>query len=177
MAQIIEDAERRVVHLAQETRAKINKPVCWPVALGHAPWIEEVWANYLSNAMTYGGAPPYIELGSDELEPVYDAAVLDTSGDEDDLVLPPGMVRFWIRDNGAGISPEYQSELFQPYHMRNAENGTNSVRGHGLGLSIVKRIVEKLNGHVGVESSGVPGEGSLFYFILPAAAPKFEDHG
>jgi signal transduction histidine kinase len=144
--------------------------------MGHAPWIEEVWANYLSNAMTYGGTPPTIELGADELEPVYDTVDLDNPDNEDDLVLPPGMVRFWIRDNGAGISPEYQPDLFQPYLMRNAENSTKPVHGHGLGLSIVKRIVEKLNGYVGVESRGVPGEGSLFYFVLPAAAPRFDDY-
>ena len=43
--------------------------------------------------------------------------------------------------------------------------------GHGLGLSIVQRIVEKLGGQVGVESSGVPGQGSVFYFTLPSATP------
>jgi len=47
----------------------------------------------------------------------------------------------------------------------------NQVRatGHGLGLSIVKRIVEKLGGQVGVESDGVPGQGSSFFFTLPSA--------
>jgi signal transduction histidine kinase len=39
--------------------------------------------------------------------------------------------------------------------------------GHGLGLSIVRRIVEKLGGEVGVESAGVPGTGCTFYFTLP----------
>ncbi|MBW8324130.1 MAG: hypothetical protein K0M50_05140 [Prolixibacteraceae bacterium] len=46
---------------------------------------------------------------------------------------------------------------------------TLKAEGHGLGLSIVKRIVEKLNGEVGVESKNTPGEGSTFYFILPIA--------
>jgi hypothetical protein len=47
----------------------------------------------------------------------------------------------------------------------------NQVRakGHGLGLSIIRRIVEKLGGQVGVESEGIPGRGSVFYFTLPAA--------
>lgn len=39
--------------------------------------------------------------------------------------------------------------------------------GHGLGLSIVRRIVEKLGGEVGVENAGVPGTGCTFYFTLP----------
>jgi signal transduction histidine kinase len=46
---------------------------------------------------------------------------------------------------------------------------TARAEGHGLGLSIVKRIIEKLNGEVGVESENIPGQGSVFYFILPLA--------
>lgn len=74
------------------------------------------------------------------------------------------MVRFWVRDNGPGLTPDQQAQLFTPFerlHQARAE-------GHGLGLSIVKRIVEKLGGEVGVESDGVPGQGSTFYFTLPA---------
>ena len=74
------------------------------------------------------------------------------------------MARFWIRDNGIGIAPENQARLFTTfYRVFSAGNG------HGLGLSIVKRIVEKLGGEVGVQSSGTPGEGSIFSFSLPAA--------
>jgi len=56
--------------------------------------------------------------------------------------------------------PFYQFTRLDP-HKR--------IEGNGLGLSIVKRIVEKLNGEVGVESANIPGEGSRFYFILPLA--------
>jgi signal transduction histidine kinase len=176
MAQVIQDVERRLAQVAQETQAQIVKPAAWPEALGHAPWVEEVWANYLSNAMVYGGLPPRIELGAEELEPIVDPAVLAGGSDEQDLALPPGMVRFWVRDNGDGIDPEFHADLFLPFSTRHSENGKNERRGHGLGLSIVKRIVEKLGGSVGVESSGKPGEGSLFYFTLPAAPPHFELH-
>ena len=47
--------------------AKIGLPQRWPVAHGYGPWIEEVWANYISNAIKYGGTPPQIELGADTL--------------------------------------------------------------------------------------------------------------
>ena len=74
-----------------------------------------------------------------------------------------GMVRFWVRDQGPGIPPEAQKRLFVPF----SQVGQVREAGHGLGLSIVRRIIEKLGGQVGVESQ--PGQGSLFFFTLPAA--------
>jgi two-component system, sensor histidine kinase and response regulator len=70
-------------------------------------------------------------------------------------------VKFWVADNGVGLTPEQQQQLFTPFER------LHNVRadGHGLGLSIVRRILEKLGGEAGVES--VPGEGSRFYFTLP----------
>ena len=117
----------------------------WPPAMGYAPWVEEVWVNYMSNALKYGGSPPRVELGAMRLE--------------------SGCVRFWVRDNGAGLSPEKQAQLFKPFNRLERLNTT----GYGLGLSIAQRIVEKLGGEVGVES--MPGEGCRFYFDLPVALP------
>ena len=74
------------------------------------------------------------------------------------------MVRFWIHDNGNGITLANQALLFTAFYQ-----SPHSRSGYGLGLSIVKRIVEKLGGEVAVQSSGVPGEGSMFSFTLPAA--------
>ncbi len=73
-----------------------------------------------------------------------------------------GMVRFWVRDNGPGLTPEDQTRLFVPFTRLDQIR----VEGHGLGLSIVRRIVEKLGGQVGVESEGLPGRGSVFSFTL-----------
>lgn len=78
--------------------------------------------------------------------------------------LPNGQVRFWVRDNGDGIAPQDQRRLFTPFTRLDQVR----ARGHGLGLAIARRIVEKLGGQVGVESEGVPGRGSMFYFTLPA---------
>ena len=44
--------------------AEVIVPKEWPPALGYAPWVEEVWANYISNAIKYGGARPRVELGA-----------------------------------------------------------------------------------------------------------------
>lgn len=124
--------------------ATIVEPERWPPVLGHAPWIEEVWANFISNAIKYGGSPPHIELGWTALP---------------DLE----RVQFWIKDNGEGIDATQQQALFKAFSRLDAHR---SIRGHGVGLSIVKRIVEHLHGDVGVEST--PGEGARFWFTLPS---------
>ena len=115
----------------------------WPAALGHGPWIEEVWVNYISNGIKYGGDPPRLQLG----------VTPDSSG----------YIIFWIRDNGPGLTPEEQAQLFEPFTQLSRVRAT----GHGLGLSIVRRIVEKLGGRVGVKSE--VGRGSIFFFSLPQA--------
>ncbi len=142
MAAIVAEAQERLRLMIEQSGAHITVPSTWPVAAGYPAWVEEVWVNYLSNAIKYGGVPPQVDLG---------AAAED------------GMVRFWVRDNGPGLSPEEQARLFSQF-TRLAEA---RAEGHGLGLSIVRRIVEKLGGTVGVQST--VGEGSTFSFTLPAA--------
>jgi len=142
MAQIALESRARLAYLIAAQNAEVQLSSDWPVVLGHAPWVEEIWINYLSNAIKYGGRPPQVELGADP-EPIN------------------GQVRFWVRDNGAGLTPEQQAQLFTPFTQLAQIRAT----GHGLGLSIVRRIVEKLGGSAGVES--IIGQGSTFYFTLP----------
>ncbi len=73
------------------------------------------------------------------------------------------MARFWIQDNGPGLAPDDLARLFTPFTRLNQVR----AKGHGLGLSIVRRIVEKLNGQVGVNSGNVPGRGCVFSFTVP----------
>ena len=74
------------------------------------------------------------------------------------------MIRFWVRDNGPGLTPEDQARLFVPITQLDQIR----VEGHGLGLSIVRRTAEKLGGQVGVESE--VGRGKVFFFTLPDVA-------
>jgi len=141
MASIVAEAQQRLAGMIKEHQAEVVLPEVWPAALGYGPWIEEVWANYLSNAIKYGGRPPRVELGA--------------------TVQPDGAVRFLVRDDGPGLTPEEQSRLFTPFTRLDQAR----ARGYGLGLSIVRRIMEKLGGQVGVESEG--GKGSVFTFTLP----------
>jgi signal transduction histidine kinase len=71
------------------------------------------------------------------------------------------MIRFWVQDNGPGLTREAQAELFTEFTRLNEVRG----EGYGLGLSIVRRIIEKLGGQAGVESE--VGSGSIFFFTLP----------
>ncbi|HSP81897.1 MAG TPA: PAS domain S-box protein [Myxococcaceae bacterium] len=86
------------------------------------------------------------------------------------LVVEPGVgeVRFAVRDTGPGFSREEQSHLFERFWQA----GQSDRRGIGLGLSICKGIVEAHGGRIWAESQ--PGEGSTFFFTLPAAHPQTE---
>jgi signal transduction histidine kinase len=72
-------------------------------------------------------------------------------------------VTYWIQDNGRGLTTAEQEMLFIEFTRIEAQRAD----GHGLGLSIVKRIADKLGGRVGVEST--IGEGCRFYFTLPTS--------
>ncbi len=151
MATIVEEARERLATLIAEHQAQVVIPPEWPTAWGYGPWIEEVWTNLISNGIKYGGRPdegllPRVELGADTLPPSADGRPF---------------ARFWVRDNGPGLTPEEQARLFTEFKRLHQVQ----TKGHGLGLSIVRRIVERLGGQVGVEST--PGDGSLFYFTLP----------
>jgi len=141
MSEMIESVQQRLTKMMEDSQAEISKPAEWPTALGYAPWIAEVWTNYISNGLKYGGRPPRLELGA--------------------TVQENDFIRFWVRDNGKGLTPEQQQQLFVPF----TRIGQAQIEGYGLGLSIVQRIVEKCGGQVGVDSQ--VGQGSTFYFTLP----------
>jgi signal transduction histidine kinase len=123
-------------------RVKVDKPL--PSVLGHAPWLEAVFTNLLSNAIKY--------IGHHNPDPQ-----ICIRGYQQGQV-----VRYEIEDNGIGIDRKHRDRLFEMFTRVHPEEAS----GVGLGLSIVKRIIVKLNGYVSVESE--PGVGSTFWFILPA---------
>ncbi len=132
--------------------AEIQSPSTWPLAWGYAPWVQIVWEIYLANAIRHGGKSPVVTLGAERL------------ADE-------GLIKFWIKDNGAGLTPEEQSRLGDGrVDLFMGQDGPDIARvkeGYGLELSVAEQIIENLGGYVGLESA--KGKGSLFYFTLPAA--------
>lgn len=143
MKNITISALTSLADFAKQHNANIRITEHWPEAVGYAPWIEQVWVNYISNAIKYGGEAPSIVVGA------------TAQGQS---------VKFWVKDSGPGIALEQQASLFGQFNRLD----TKQADGHGLGLSIVARIVRRLGGEVGYEA---PADGgSLFWFTLPKTA-------
>jgi PAS domain S-box-containing protein len=104
----------------------------------------EIWQNLLENACKFMGEQlkPRIEIG------------VERRG---------GETVFFVRDNGVGIEPRYQEKVFSLFEKLNPK-----IEGTGMGLALVKRVVELYKGRIWVESDG-PGRGANFLFTLPAA--------
>jgi PAS domain S-box-containing protein len=113
-------------------------------SLADLSMISQVWYNLISNAIKYSSKKknPLIEIGS-------------TTGE--------GEMIFYIRDNGAGFNMEFSSKLFGVFHRL---HGMTEFEGTGVGLALVKRIIERHGGRVWAE--GKEREGATFYFSLPA---------
>lgn len=135
----------RFHHLIKEQQITIAIGDDFPPALGHPQWIEEVFANLISNGIKY--------IGADNPQP---CITIKAS-------LQSSLIRYEVQDNGVGILPGDQARLFEMFTRLH----TVKADGLGLGLSIIHRIVTKLGGQVGVESEF--GKGSSFWFTLPAA--------
>lgn len=115
-----------------------------PVVMADRSQLEQVFVNLIGNAVKYHrpGVPPVIRVSATSLG---------------------GWWEFVVVDNGIGIESEYYGQIFEMYrrlHTKDAYEGT------GIGLAIVRKIVERQGGQVRVES--VPGQGSTFFFTLPA---------
>ncbi|MEX2561134.1 MAG: ATP-binding protein, partial [Pirellulales bacterium] len=121
-----------------------------PPAWGDPTAIEQVFANLIGNALNYldPERPGVIEIGSDQ-------AVLESHEQAD-------CETYYVRDNGLGIREEYQSKMFQAFKRLHPE----VAKGEGMGLAIVRRVVERHSGKIWVESK--VGVGSTFYVVLPS---------
>ena len=107
--------------------------------------LREVYQNLIENAVKYMGEQtvPRIQIGAEE---------------KDD------MVYCFVSDNGTGIEREYQDRIFELFQRLD-----NDTEGTGIGLALVKRIIEVHGGKVWVESEG-SGKGTSLWFTLPRAA-------
>ena len=112
-------------------------------AKGDEPMIRQVWTNLISNAVKYTA----------HREP---ATVTITSKSEDDRVV------YCIRDNGAGFDMKYAGKLFGVFQRLHS---TREFEGTGIGLAIVKQVIQRMGGKVWAEAE--VDRGAAFYFYLP----------
>jgi PAS domain S-box-containing protein len=126
-------------------RAQIEIEGTLPGVLAHEPSLTQVVSNLLSNAVKFvaPGTRPRVTVRAER------------DGDR---------VRLWIRDNGIGITPENQARLFAMFERVHLDP---RYEGTGIGLAIVRKAVERMNGRVGMASDG--RSGSEFWIELPAA--------
>ncbi|MBK8985024.1 MAG: GAF domain-containing protein [Chloroflexi bacterium] len=124
-----------------ETGAVIHQEPL-PTLMGDAIQLNQLWQNLISNAMKFGGNEPEVYLGARQ------------EGKE---------WLFWVKDHGIGLSLEYAERIFAIFQRLHT---LEEYPGTGIGLAICKKIVERHNGRIWVESQ--PGQGATFYFTLPA---------
>jgi PAS domain S-box-containing protein len=118
-----------------------------PVVQGDAPLLRQVMANLLGNAVKFTAHQTGARIG-----------VLAS-------VVDDGTTRIEVRDNGVGFDPRYSDKLFGVFRRLHRES---EFPGTGIGLAMVKRIIERHGGQVSAE--GRPGEGARFYFTLPSSS-------
>jgi len=138
----------------QEKRVEVERDVeaGLPPLLADPAAMRRAIANLIENAVKYGGRPGWIGVQARRE--------------------PSGQVRITVSDRGPGIRKEDLPHLFEPF-FRGRDAATGGVPGSGLGLSLVRHIVESHGGRVTV-APGAAGEGSAFSLHLPAAPAPAE---
>jgi signal transduction histidine kinase len=150
---MVRDVLERIRFDVQSAGARIVAAPDLPVILCDRVKLTEVFLNLITNAvkfssknavengMTPSGEAPQVEIGWKD------------RGDR---------WEFWVKDNGIGIEPKYHDQIFGIFKRLHP---SESYEGTGVGLSIVKRVVDDHGGRVWVESEA--GKGSVFRVILP----------
>ena len=141
-------AQQRGIHIAF---SHVDTP---GLVMADRTRLKQILINLLSNAIKYNRKSGTVEV----------------------MCTARGMqgLRISIKDSGAGLSAEQVGQLFQPFNRLGQEKGAEE--GTGIGLVVVKRLVELMGGVVGVES--IVGVGSVFWFELPCAAePRLDASG
>lgn len=146
LADVAQDCLRLMKPLADRRHLHVTVDMGTHAMLADRVRLKQVLVNLVSNAIKYNVEGGRVEITAAETE--------------------PGWARVEVRDTGPGIAAERQRELFQPFNRLGAEVG--AIEGTGIGLVLVRRLVGLMNGRVGVVSA--PGQGSTFWFELPAPA-------
>ncbi|HEY0456929.1 MAG TPA: PAS domain S-box protein [Verrucomicrobiae bacterium] len=131
-------------HTIRSKEARIDTGPSLPLVVAHEPTLAQALSNLLGNALKFvqPGTTPQVHLSTE---------------------LRDAKVRIWLADNGIGIAPEYHERIFRIFERLNGPD----FPGTGIGLSIVRKGIERMGGAVGIESE--PGKWSRFWIELPKA--------
>lgn len=142
---VVDDVLESLEVMLREANVEVRLPERLPVLVCSGTLVAEVFRNLIENAVKYNEKPErWIEIGS-----IGSAS-------------PGGSATFYVRDNGIGIRERHLASVFRIFRRLGARD--RHPGGTGMGLTIVKKIVERHGGRVWVEST--PGEGSTFFFTL-----------
>jgi len=148
--EVINEVATVIENRLQEKGIQLSVAPDLPVIRGDKERLYQIFENLLVNAAKFTGKAsiPKIEVGYEERD---------------------GFYQFFVRDNGIGIEPKYQSEIFEKFRRLKE---IPDDEGTGLGLAIVHRIVTNGGGDVWVESE--KGKGATFYFTVPKQSDSIE---
>ncbi len=141
-SELVEEVTELVSGRLMERGIPVLTVTALPDVFVDRPRIVEVLQNLIDNAAKFMGdqPDPKIEIGQEQID---------------------GESVFFVRDNGIGVATAYQKRVFDLF-----ERLDQSIEGSGVGLALVKRIIEVHNGRLWLESEGI-GKGTTFYFTLP----------
>jgi signal transduction histidine kinase len=143
LSTLVHEAAERVVIQIKSQGIDLQIAADMPQVYGDPGRLLEVFQNLIDNSTKFMGEQkhPRIEIGAER---------------------DNGQVHCFVRDNGLGIAAEYHARVFDLFDRLDTK-----VDGTGVGLALVKRIVEVHGGRIWIESAG-EGQGSSFHFTLPA---------
>lgn len=142
LTQVVTQAQAQLQSDLRDRQAKITVAQNLPNVKGHHPILVQIVVNLLSNAVKFvaPGVQPQIRVWVEERD---------------------NWMRLWVEDNGIGIEPHYQEQIFGVFERL---HGREAYPGTGIGLAIVRKGAERLGGRAGVESA--LGQGSQFWVEL-----------
>jgi PAS domain S-box-containing protein len=143
LAEVIKEAIETLDARLRSKNVIVHCSLDLPTVYGDRIRLREVFENLLDNAAKYMGNQPNPMIG------------IDSRVDDGETV-------FFVKDNGIGIEPQYQKKIFGLFDKLNPTS-----EGTGIGLALIKRIIEVHGGRIWVESEGL-GTGSTFCFTIPA---------